>query len=145
MTWVSVPARNLLPSISTGARCSYCGDRASGWDHVVPVRWGGTDDSSNLVPACWPCNKRKKDQPAEVWQLNKKEREQWLRSKGWMRARELPRDPADRKYAIVNGRRFFVCGDPTPVWYDPESGRAHTYGWAIKYAAFGEHVVDRHF
>lgn len=41
-------------------RCRYCGasDDLS-IDHVVPRLRGGTDDASNLVVACAPCNSRK--------------------------------------------------------------------------------------
>jgi 5-methylcytosine-specific restriction endonuclease McrA len=53
----------------TDGHCWYCkrklkwshyGDRsfAMGWevDHVVARYNGGSDNLSNLVPACWPCN-----------------------------------------------------------------------------------------
>jgi hypothetical protein len=40
--------------------CRYCGDAAPEVklviDHVTPVSLGGTDDPSNLVAACQPCN-----------------------------------------------------------------------------------------
>lgn len=40
--------------------CRYCGatapDVALTVDHVIPVALGGTDDPSNLVTACQPCN-----------------------------------------------------------------------------------------
>lgn len=43
--------------------CRYCGGRAPDValtvDHVVPVTLGGTDDASNLVTACGPCNSGK--------------------------------------------------------------------------------------
>lgn len=44
-----------------GGVCAYCGDVATTSDHVVPKSKGGTDDLSNLVAACRPCNSRKKD------------------------------------------------------------------------------------
>ena len=40
-------------------RCYYCGGAATEVDHVIPVAKGGTDDRSNLVPACGPCNRAK--------------------------------------------------------------------------------------
>lgn len=51
--------------------CRYCGSAAPDAkltiDHVVPVVLGGTDDPSNLVTACIPCNSGKSssspDQP----------------------------------------------------------------------------------
>lgn len=40
--------------------CRYCGDRAPDVkltvDHVIPIALGGTDEPSNLVTACQPCN-----------------------------------------------------------------------------------------
>lgn len=47
-------------------RCAYCGQHKNKTrekyltrDHIVPVRWNGTDHISNIVPACVECNKRK--------------------------------------------------------------------------------------
>jgi 5-methylcytosine-specific restriction endonuclease McrA len=28
-------------------------------EHLTPISRGGTDDISNVVPSCWPCNSRK--------------------------------------------------------------------------------------
>jgi len=42
-----------------GRRCRYCGKWANTVDHVVPRARGGTDQPSNLVAACWPCNRDK--------------------------------------------------------------------------------------
>jgi hypothetical protein len=39
-----------------GRLCWWCGAAASTVDHVIPVRLGGTNDESNLVPACPACN-----------------------------------------------------------------------------------------
>lgn len=40
-----------------GLPCHYCGAPKAGTvDHVIPVSRGGTNDASNLVPACGPCN-----------------------------------------------------------------------------------------
>lgn len=39
--------------------CEYCGGMAELVDHVVPVRYGGTNDDTNLVPCCRRCNARK--------------------------------------------------------------------------------------
>lgn len=41
-------------------RCHYCGSRRRlSLDHVVPVSGGGTDDDTNLVTCCLPCNSAK--------------------------------------------------------------------------------------
>lgn len=46
-----------------GHRCRYCGASAQDSqltvDHVRPVALGGTDDPTNLVTACQPCNSGK--------------------------------------------------------------------------------------
>ncbi|MCX6748444.1 MAG: HNH endonuclease, partial [Candidatus Pacearchaeota archaeon] len=45
--------------------CAYCGRRppevALELDHVFPKSKGGTNGSSNRVPACWECNHGKRD------------------------------------------------------------------------------------
>lgn len=43
-----------------GGRCAYCPAPATTLDHVVPVKNGGKALRGNLVPACRPCNSRKK-------------------------------------------------------------------------------------
>jgi len=45
-------------------RCYYCGVEVGDTyhvDHVVPISKGGSNDPSNLVVACAPCNLRKND------------------------------------------------------------------------------------
>src|ERR1700677_28354 len=48
--------------------CWYCGSIKPGMrirEHQTPVCRGGTNHSSNLVPACNPCNGRKGNQTVE--------------------------------------------------------------------------------
>jgi 5-methylcytosine-specific restriction endonuclease McrA len=47
--------------------CVYCDRRATTVDHVVPLAAGGSNDISNLVPACGSCNSSKGDTPLVVW------------------------------------------------------------------------------
>lgn len=51
-------------------QCRYCGGTAPDVplrvDHVVPVALGGSDDPSNLVTACEPCNSGKSSVPADA-------------------------------------------------------------------------------
>ena len=41
--------------------CGYCGQKPERLqvDHVIPIDGGGTDDPSNLMPACFSCNNYK--------------------------------------------------------------------------------------
>lgn len=52
--------------------CKYCGIEGEGetqWcvDHVVPLSRGGTNDESNLVACCMPCNSSKSDRLLTEW------------------------------------------------------------------------------
>jgi 5-methylcytosine-specific restriction endonuclease McrA len=43
-----------------GNVCLICGIKeATVLDHVIPIRWGGTNDLENFQPACSSCNSRK--------------------------------------------------------------------------------------
>lgn len=50
--------------------CRYCGAKAPDAeltvDHVTPKALGGTDDPTNLVAACRPCNSGKSSVPADA-------------------------------------------------------------------------------
>ena len=43
--------------------CQYCGDVATGYDHIIPKARGGKDVESNRVPCCIRCNRIKNDKP----------------------------------------------------------------------------------
>lgn len=49
--------------------CAYCGERGGRLecDHVVPVSRGGSNDDANLVTACMPCNRSKRDKLLSEW------------------------------------------------------------------------------
>lgn len=49
--------------------CVYCGekDKPLECDHVHPVSRGGSNEDSNLVTACLPCNRSKKDKTIKEW------------------------------------------------------------------------------
>jgi 5-methylcytosine-specific restriction endonuclease McrA len=53
--------RNSAPILAAAKACSWCGreftqDLPATMDHVTPLSHGGTNDPSNLVAACKPCN-----------------------------------------------------------------------------------------
>ena len=50
-----------------GSQCHYCGSDASQVDHMLPSSRGGSDELSNLVPACARCNHAKADLTPEEW------------------------------------------------------------------------------
>lgn len=56
----------------SGGRCWYCGAQTDPFlnfnvDHMRPVVDGGTNDPSNLVPCCKPCNAAKHAMPIETF------------------------------------------------------------------------------
>lgn len=57
--------------------CAYCGDiLPTTVDHVIPVSRGGTNDRSNLVPACTSCNMEKLTFTPEEWR-------EWREAEGY--------------------------------------------------------------
>lgn len=50
-----------------GTLCTYCGARACVVDHMHPYSRGGSNELSNLTPACAPCNSEKSDSTVEEW------------------------------------------------------------------------------
>jgi 5-methylcytosine-specific restriction endonuclease McrA len=53
-------------------RCVYCGEkRELTRDHVIPVVRGGRHSVGNIVPACAPCNYRKKIKLLSEWRYSR--------------------------------------------------------------------------
>jgi len=52
-----------------GYRCAYCGasDGPLECDHILPVSKGGGHDPSNLIAACFDCNRSKGAKTIEEW------------------------------------------------------------------------------
>ena len=49
--------------------CAYCKTRGGNLecDHVMPISKGGTNELGNLVTACAPCNRSKRDKQLTEW------------------------------------------------------------------------------
>lgn len=78
----TVPVRHTRTNLSrhikshvwamTYGRCWYCGWTLNPFEnfvieHVLPLCRGGSNDISNLVPACSPCNESKGRRTLEEW------------------------------------------------------------------------------
>ena len=67
-----VEALNILELDAQDLRCSYCGDKASQWDHLRPLirnkqPTGYISEIGNLVPACGSCNSSKGNRYWRDW------------------------------------------------------------------------------
>lgn len=48
--------------------CAYCGsDDNLVLDHFIPIKSGGSDVISNLIPSCWACNCSKQARDPKAW------------------------------------------------------------------------------
>ena len=54
--------------------CQYCGGEATGYDHIIAIASGGTDDESNKVPCCTDCSRIKNDKPLVEFLNNNRDR-----------------------------------------------------------------------
>ena len=52
-SWQATRARVLARDSHT---CGYCGAEATTVDHIIAKANGGTDEQSNLIACCTPCN-----------------------------------------------------------------------------------------
>ncbi len=79
----------------TRGRCWYCGFvlpvATSGWhiEHQIPASRGGTDDLSNLVPACARCNNRKKNKTVDEYRTFLQQRLEQLITLAYEHAAEM--------------------------------------------------------
>jgi hypothetical protein len=68
-------ALQILKMEPTDLRCSYCGDKASEWDHLRPIvenmrPTGYISEIANLVPSCGKCNQSKRNAYWKTWMLS---------------------------------------------------------------------------
>lgn len=49
--------------------CRYCGERAGKLecDHIIPISRGGNNNETNLVTACFVCNRSKRSKLLSEW------------------------------------------------------------------------------
>lgn len=101
--------------------CTYCGRPADTVDHITPRSYGGTDDATNLTPACRDCNSDKGTLPAELFGADWRTIRDWLIARGWT--------PITGR----SGRRS--------NWRSPNSANKAWYSRdaAIHEAAYGDH------
>jgi len=45
--------------LEIGAICSYCGNKATGFDHIIAITKNGKDTKENKIPCCIDCNRQK--------------------------------------------------------------------------------------
>lgn len=86
--------------------CVYCGaDHDMTVDHIIPRRYGGSDQPKNLVPACRPCNSRKGTLPPFLVGMTRAELGRWLLARGWVREGKngwrRPQNPATFTAAVA--------------------------------------------
>jgi 5-methylcytosine-specific restriction endonuclease McrA len=70
--------------------CAYCGikerHKELTLDHIIPIKKGGDDSYSNLIPACRSCNLSKGHSGVRQWYFDHEEysTERWLKIKNHM-------------------------------------------------------------
>ena len=102
----------------TKGRCSYCEEKATEIDHIIPRSNGGTNSSYNLTPACRPCNKKKSNLSLkEFGKLMNKDYSQ-------LEPKKLPKDAA-----IVQSARNYMIKEITKLVSNTTSYDA----WLTKY------------
>ena len=65
-------ALKILGMSAADVQCSYCGDKATEWEHLRPIvknkrPTGYISEIANLVPACGKCNQSKSGTPWREW------------------------------------------------------------------------------
>ena len=102
----------------TKGRCSYCEEKATEIDHIIPRSNGGTNSSYNLTPACRPCNEKKSNLSLkEFGKLMNKDYSQ-------LEPKKLPKDAA-----IVQSARNYMIKEITKLVSNTTSYDA----WLTKY------------
>ena len=102
----------------TKGRCSYCEEKATEIDHIVPRAKGGTNSTYNLTPACRSCNEKKSNLSLkEFGKLMNKDYSK-------LEPKKLPKDAA-----IVQSARNYMVKEITKLVPDTTTHEA----WLTKY------------
>jgi hypothetical protein len=105
--------------------CKYCGAKAPDVvlrvDHVVPVALGGSDDPSNLVAACDPCNSGKSSVPADAPLVADVAADALRWSRAMARVAEIERQQrnSDSRFALdfIDRVIAIINSDPDEITY----------------------------
>ena len=102
----------------TKGRCSYCKEKATEIDHIVPRAKGGSNSTYNLTPACRSCNEKKSN-------LSLKEFGKLMnKDYSHLEPKKLPKDAA-----IVQSARNYMVKEITKIIPDTTTYDA----WMTKY------------
>ena len=102
----------------TKGRCSYCEEKATEIDHIVPRAKGGTNSTYNLTPACRSCNEKKSNLSLkEFGKLMNKDYSK-------LEPKKLPKDAA-----IVQSARNYMVKEISKLVPDTTTHEA----WLTKY------------
>lgn len=100
--------------------CRYCGGSAPDVklvvDHVVPAALGGSDEPSNLVTACEPCNSGKSATPADAAVVADVEADALRWSRAMERATEIARTSLAERARFREDWRADIWGEWTFDW-----------------------------
>ena len=121
--------------------CRYCGasapDAKLTVDHVIPIALGGTDDPSNLVTACQPCNAGKSASSPDAPIVDDVAADALRWSKAMTRAAEITR-------ADLNARMKRCAVFLNQIWRDWDyEFRGKVYSFDLP--SDWEDTIDRFF
>ena len=114
----------------TKGRCSYCKEKATEIDHIVPRAKGGTNSTYNLTPACRSCNEKKSNLSLkEFGKLMNKDYSK-------LEPKKLPKDAA-----IVQSARNYMVKEITKIIPDTTIHEA----WITKYNRDQSGLPKQHY